>query len=217
MATGKLFSTEQTGIHKIDGILTGICAAINPATLALLLRASPIVTGLAKWCLNAAVLLNIPAIITLLWHTVRGPVRLQLMDERNIEACKAFADDLGHILESVALPAVTAEIMGPADENVINGPDGKDYLRMTGEQAKKIIAEGFARSLGTDNPIIAKSITVHAKKIFEAQSSALTAPLNEKFARPKHLMDLFSRRTRYWWFFGVLLAATGFVLALLNR
>jgi hypothetical protein len=216
MATGTVFSTEQAGIQKADAILIGVSAAMVPAVLSLHSSLATVV-GTAKCLLNAAIVLNIPALATLLWHSVRRPVRVQLMNERIQLACKAFADDMVQILESVAAPAVRADIMGPSGENIVEGPSGKKYVRMTEEEAERKMHEGIARSLAADNPIVANTIAAHSTRIFNAQQGALTAPLDEKFARLKCAIDLFCLHSRYWWFLGVVICATASILCLINK
>jgi len=216
MTDDNVQSREQDGILKADRILLGISAAMIPASL-VLLGLPKVIAGPAKWLLNAALILNIPTLAALLWHSVRWPVRWQLMKGRNLAAVQELSKDMIHILEEVAVPAMHAETYGVAGENVIEGPDGKKYLRMSKEEADKRSREALARSLDPDNPIVSNTLTAHARKIHEAQRSALVGALDERSASFKRAIDIFARYTRHWWFLAMIMSALMSVLCLLNK
>ena len=210
-----IHTIQEEGVMKVDRILIGICGTLIPSIIALFAIQPNLSAGIRS-ALSISIVLIAPALFTLLWHSVRWPMRIKARSEAIDTACKEFSDDVINIVEKLGMSEAMKSIKGPNDENVVQGEDGKVYIKTTKENAAKKGAKALLSCINPENPIMSNTLHSHSFKICEAQNRAIRSPLEEKRRRLKHFIDFFSRHTRYYWFSGMLGSALIGLLILLK-
>lgn len=204
-----VYTLEHKGLLTVDKFLIAFCVGIIPGFFQIL--ASKIVlTSEAKHWAEALIYLALPALFCLLWHSFRWPVRLRVMDKMVFKAATAFADDLKTYADDVTAPKMFKAADALAK---IKGPDGKSYVRT--KEFKEAMLETLDSSF-FKNPIVGNIIHAHAAKIAKANAEASNGMLDERRARLKQCVDVFSRYTRYWWVLGVAICSVKFLILLLG-
>lgn len=209
------FRIGQKALLAVDRILAGFCIAVIPAFLALFASGRELPTEAKPWAI-ATVLINIPALFTLLWHSFRWPARLQHMHDAVREACEALSRDMIHILENVARPKTEEAIYGKHGDKIIRDKDGKEYIEGPWDSVMQRMRATLIEHLAPDNRIVANTISARSAKIYEVQKHARIGRLPEGGAALKQWIDLFSRYARHLLFAAVLVSATMCVVKLIR-
>jgi hypothetical protein len=211
-----VYYLEHSGILNVDKVLIGFCALILPGFLGLFAKQIQLPQEARIWAL-VVVVIHIPALFCLLWHSFRWPVRLHVMHEKVTTACKEFSQDMIYILDTVAQPKSREAVEGKNKELVVRKKDGKEYVSGPMEEIEKRMMGSLLESLDSKNPLVANAIDANSVKIGQANRDGAFGVLQERWGKSKRILDVVARYARYPLFMIVMLAATQLVLKFIKH
>lgn len=209
-----MYTLEHRGLLKVDVFLATACVLILVGELAVFAAVDQIPQHTRMWG-SVGVISSIPSLFFMLWHQFRWPVRLHQMSINVDDAVEIFSEKLCHAVRTVAEAKAKESLLGEWGEKIIQGPDGKQYIRGPREKVLEEAVESIIES--TDDPIVTDTFSLGAREIYNANRKAAVGLLPEKFPRAKQVMDLCSRYLRYPCFVILLISTVMFLFLWINR
>jgi len=168
-------------------ILTALIALIGSGLLVLSVKKPENI--FLCYSLLATFFFNMISFLGILWHKVRWQKRRKILDSRREEIVTKHASKISRVLKSFLAPKMMLKSIMEQSSS-----DGK-----LSEEKLKSIRKSVADEPETDE-LIRGLVENLGNEMNRMCNVVLQKPLNERFARIKHLVDIATDKTRYYFF-----------------